>query len=93
MDVDPLEITADGRGTEGKTSTKESPGRKSPLRDSRRNRGTGRRGYWVGRRQQQIQGRIRSEQRGANISKDIKSNRETKVKGPHQGLRLDQELE
>ena len=81
VDVCPQEMAAEGRGTEGKTSPKQSPGRKSPLRNSGRHRGRGRRGYWLGRRELQLQGRIRSEQRGANVQHDTKSTRETRVEG------------
>ena len=81
VDVDPLEGTANGRGTEEKTSPKQSPGRKSPLRDPGRHRGRGKRGYWVGRRALQVQGRMKSEQKGANVYKDTKSSGETRAEG------------
>ena len=51
------------------------------MRDSGRHKGKGRRGYWVGKRALQVQGRMKSDQKGANVHKDTKSSGETRVKG------------
>ena len=80
MDINPQEQAAIGRGTEGAASPKHSPGRTPPNNDSGRLRGKGRRVYWVGKREMQVQGRIRSKQKGAHVSEDTKVSRANRVK-------------
>ena len=85
MDVDPPELTDNGRGTEEAACPNEGLRRISPSKNLGRLKGQGRRGYWVGRRELQLQGRIRSEQKGAHVHQDTKSTRETRVKGAAPG--------
>ena len=85
VDVDPPELTDNGRGTEEAACPNEGLRRISPSKNLGRLRGQGRRGYWVGRRAQQIQGRMKSTRREALVSKDSKESRETRAEGVELG--------
>ena len=81
MDVEPPDQAAIGRRTEDTASPKQSLGRNSPLRHPGRLRGQGRRGYWVGKRAQQVQGRIKSTKKGATVKLDSKDSRNNGAQG------------
>ena len=80
VDVNPQDQTDNGRGTEEVDSPNEGLRRNSPLKHLGRLRGQGRRGYWVGKRAQQVLGRIKSTRRGDSVNQDSKSTRENRVK-------------
>ena len=80
VDVNPQNQEDNGKGEEGAASPKEGLRRISPLKHLGRLRGQGRRGYWVGRRAQQVQGRIKSTRRGDQVNEDSKSSRNNRVK-------------
>ena len=81
MDVEPPDLEAIRRRTENTASPKQSLGRNSPLRQPGSLRGQGRRGYWVGKRSQQVQGRIKSTQKGATVKLEAKDSRNNGAQG------------
>ena len=71
-----------GREAKEETNTKQDLRKPSPVKYTVRLRGKGVRGYWVGRRTGQIQGRIKSELKGdQEVTNDSKCNGKTRVKG------------
>ena len=76
VDVKPLEGEANGRGTEGAASPKQSLGRQSPVSKPGRPGGRKGRGYWVRRKGELLKGRIKSAEGGGQVKKDSKGTRE-----------------
>ena len=81
-DVELLGRRGPGKETKGAASTTQDLRKPSPVKYTGRLRGKGVRGYWVGRRTGQIQGRIKSELKGdQEVTNDSKCNGKTRVKG------------
>ena len=76
VDVNLLEGEANGRGTEGAASPKQSLGRQSPVSKPGRPGGRKGRGYWVRRKGELLKGRIKSADGGGQVKKDSKGTRE-----------------
>ena len=64
-DVDQMNQGADGMGAEEGGSPTLSMRRSSPLKDTGRKGGRGRRGFWVMKREEQLKKRIKAKQKGS----------------------------
>ena len=86
VDVDPTNLGADGNGAEEGTVTRPNIGRQSPLRDLGRLGGRGRRGFWVRRREEQLN-KSKKPNVGHGEDSPTKDSKQYRVKrGSNQGL-------
>ena len=81
VDVEPQDQIDNGNETEETASPKQSLRRLTPKKDPGRLRGKGRRGYWIGRLQQQKKGRIKSAEGATLVMDDSKVPGKDRVKG------------